>query len=305
MNGNATLDPVVDTGAGIDALVRHAASAAGRATVRSLARRPRGLRSFAADAAALGPLTPHALGLRTVRLAHVVGSVGRADALRRDFRPRRRWKQDDERYRSIVRAVARGTSLPAIELYKLDGRYYVLDGNHRVAAYRAAGQVDVDAVVTEFVPLDDEPRRRVFAERRRFERATGLTEIETSLPGSYRRLQEMIEELAGARAVAPGDKDGLRRAAARWWTTAWRPAEERLDGDGFAHRFPGAWPADVLVLLAHARGELAARGGGCLGWDDALEQVRAQLEARRPGLGAALGRLPARLRQALSTWPGG
>jgi hypothetical protein len=43
--------------------------------------------------------------------------------------------------------------LPAIEVYQLGNEYYVLDGNHRVAAARSVGQLEIDAVVTAFQPL--------------------------------------------------------------------------------------------------------------------------------------------------------
>jgi ParB-like chromosome segregation protein Spo0J len=42
--------------------------------------------------------------------------------------------------------------LPAIEVYQLGERYYVLDGNHRVAAARWQEQLEIDAVVTAFTP---------------------------------------------------------------------------------------------------------------------------------------------------------
>jgi hypothetical protein len=46
----------------------------------------------------------------------------------------------------------RGTVLPPIELYKLGDRYYVVDGHHRVAASLSLGQLEIDAIVTEYTP---------------------------------------------------------------------------------------------------------------------------------------------------------
>jgi len=39
-----------------------------------------------------------------------------------------------------------------VSLYKLDGVYFVLDGNHRVSVARYHGVSAVEAEVTEFLP---------------------------------------------------------------------------------------------------------------------------------------------------------
>ena len=44
-----------------------------------------------------------------------------------------------------------GKFLPPVELYKLGGEYFVLDGNHRVSVARYRGIAAVDAMVTEFL----------------------------------------------------------------------------------------------------------------------------------------------------------
>ncbi len=74
----------------------------------------------------------------TIAVERVVGSVDAAKAasLRPDFLPRRLGAQSP-RYREVEEAMYTGTPLPAIEVYGLDGAYYVLDGHHRVAAARA------------------------------------------------------------------------------------------------------------------------------------------------------------------------
>ena len=49
--------------------------------------------------------------------------------------------------------MKRGDPLPMVNLYRLGGHYYVVDGHHRLAAARRIGAVALDAMVTEFVPL--------------------------------------------------------------------------------------------------------------------------------------------------------
>jgi hypothetical protein len=116
-------------------------------------RHPQHLHCFADDAAQCGPLAQHYAGIHSIPLAAIVGSVGRCHELGCDFQPRHPAAGslgEESRYRSIRRAVAQGACLPAIEVYQLGSHYYVLDGNHRVAAARSAGQLEIDAVVIAF-----------------------------------------------------------------------------------------------------------------------------------------------------------
>jgi len=89
-------------------------------------------------------------GIRVVDTDRIVGSVGRSKDFDRRFLPLRastggRWKRVDV-------AFHRGVDLPPVTLYKLEGTYFVLDGNHRVSVARFHGLRTVEAEVTEFLP---------------------------------------------------------------------------------------------------------------------------------------------------------
>ncbi|MCL4509413.1 MAG: universal stress protein, partial [Chloroflexi bacterium] len=181
------------------------------------------LLSFEEDARRLGPLAPKPLGVRTIDVNRIVGSVGRARELGLDFRPpvRSQRRVDDQRFNNIVRALERGEVLPPIEAYKLGYNYYVLDGNHRVAAAKLLHQPDIDAVVTEFLPISNEESAIVFAERRHFEAFTGLTRIGASRVGHYPRLEQLIHDysndLSNRPAGLTGWCEGDVKEAARHW----------------------------------------------------------------------------------------
>ncbi len=100
------------------------------------AEKPKPVRSFDDDAARWGPLGPAILGIRTVEVARIVGSVGRAAELDENFRISRPSGDERQRYERILAMMREGTGLPPVSLYKLGYGYYVLDGNHRVAAAR-------------------------------------------------------------------------------------------------------------------------------------------------------------------------
>lgn len=98
-------------------------------------------------------------GNRVVDTARIVGSVGRSKDFDRHFLPLR--ASAAERWKRIDVAFHRGEDLPPVTLYKLDGAYFVLDGNHRVSVARFHGLQAVEAVVTEFLPLRAEAPGRV------------------------------------------------------------------------------------------------------------------------------------------------
>jgi hypothetical protein len=88
------------------------------------------------------------LGMRTVPVDQIGGSVGRCSEFDRGFMPVT--ASVEERWKRIDRAFHRGKQLPPVSLYKVGGFYFVLDGHHRVsvAAYHGVGWID--ACVTEF-----------------------------------------------------------------------------------------------------------------------------------------------------------
>ena len=113
------------------------------------------VRDFAVDTARHESLSRHSrIGVQSVPVEQVVGSVGRAHELRADFRSFHTW-DGDLRYHTVHKLMKSGVTFSPVELYRLDDRYYVVDGHHRVAAARTLGQLYLDAVVTEFWPASD------------------------------------------------------------------------------------------------------------------------------------------------------
>jgi hypothetical protein len=95
----------------------------------------------------LGRRAERRLGLQTIRLDTIVGTL---DA-RRDFD--RRFRPASNRLRSrwvhLALAARRGEALPPIEVYRVGGCHFVEDGHHRVSIARATRQKVIDAYVTE------------------------------------------------------------------------------------------------------------------------------------------------------------
>jgi hypothetical protein len=97
--------------------------------------------------AALGWRGQRYLGLQTIRLDTIVGTL---DA-RRDFD--RRFRPASSRLRSrwvhLALAARQGEALPPIEVYRVGACHFVEDGHHRVSIARATRQNTIDAYVTE------------------------------------------------------------------------------------------------------------------------------------------------------------
>ena len=93
-------------------------------------------------------------GMRVVDTDEIVGSVGRSKDFDGRFLPLR--ASTGERWKRVDVAFHRGEDLPPVSLYKLDGAYFVLDGNHRVSVARFHGLQTLEAEVTEFLPPRDE-----------------------------------------------------------------------------------------------------------------------------------------------------
>lgn len=230
------------------------------------------IRSFTEDATRAGLLAPRALGVRTIALGRIVGSVGKAETLGPDFRPLKPSTGETQRYAALREISATGGAMPPIDLYKLGYGYYVLDGHRRVAAAKALGQDDIVASVTEFLPTDDPVAQRDFTARRAFERATGLPRIGAANPDTYARLQQLLTAWVEHHKLEPGHE-----SAERWFTRVFRPQSKRIRAAKLNRHFPGERTADIFVRLADHRRALGAARGAKVSWDEALRSFKTAL----------------------------
>ncbi|MFN2194821.1 MAG: hypothetical protein ACK2UW_01690 [Anaerolineales bacterium] len=96
-------------------------------------------------------------GLQTVAIAQIVGSEGRVHDFDSKFHPRK--DNTSERWVGIAMAHLEGSSLPPVELIRIDDRYYVRDGHHRISVARAMGQTEIDAQVHVVELASERPSR--------------------------------------------------------------------------------------------------------------------------------------------------
>jgi hypothetical protein len=97
--------------------------------------------------AALGLKGESYLGLQSIKLDNVVGTVDSRRDFDRHFRPTS--NRVRERWERLALAQKRGESVPPIDVYQIGDLYFVKDGHHRVSIAIATGQETIDAYVTE------------------------------------------------------------------------------------------------------------------------------------------------------------
>jgi hypothetical protein len=195
--------------------------------------------------AALGRKGERRLGLRTVALDSIVGTVDRSREFDREFRPtsgrvRGRWER-------IAVAQRRGEAMPPINVFRIGDMHFVEDGHHRVSVARAMGRKEIDAQVTEILTevdpeqglrLADLPLKsheRVFYERVPLPPRM-RSRIQLSDPWDYATLAEGVEAWGFRTIQACGQLMSRAQVAEAWFREDYEPivaalAEAKEIGD--------------------------------------------------------------------------
>jgi hypothetical protein len=211
-------------------------------------------------------------GVQDIRLDRVIGSA--AQGRGRDFDPaflpvaprlRQRWAR-------VYSAMAEGAEIPPIDVYKLDGSYYVRDGHHRVSVARRLGRDTIRAHVTEVrtrVPLGPEvdaaellkaAEYAEFLEATQLDRVRPEARVECSRLGRYR---EILGHILGHRyflGLEQGREVSLPEAAASWYDTVYCPIADVIRRHRVLEQLPGWTEADLYVELTRRWLELSETG---------------------------------------------
>ena len=215
-------------------------------------RQPSRLKRFADDQQRESAFDTVDGGSHQVSIAKVIGSVGRYHDFDGRFRPKSHIPQ--ERFESIKNALRQGKRLPPVKLYRIKDGYYVLDGNHRIAAARALGHDTISAQIVEFIPTKLTTENLLYREKRAFLEKTGLeTDIELTEMGQYKYLMQQIQQHQQYLAqAAGGDTPPTLQAAARdWYRSVYKPFVEILRQGRLMEAFPKRTYADLYAYITH------------------------------------------------------
>ncbi len=194
------------------------------------------------------------LGVRPAELNRIVGSVGRY----RDFDARFRLKRNlpSDRLEKIKAAMKQGKTLPPVKLYQIKNEFYVLDGNHRVAAANELDREFIDAHIIEFLPSRNTLENILYREKVDFLGKTRLSDaIVLTEIGQYDYLMKQITE--HQRFLTTGDAAPipLEKAALDWWESIYRPLFTIIENSPLPKSFPDRTVADLYAYISYHQWE--------------------------------------------------
>jgi hypothetical protein len=208
---------------------------------------------------ALGHRGEQHLGLQTVELDSIVGSVDRVSGFDRQFRPTSELTR--RRFERLALAVRKGEDLPPVELYRVGDVHFVRDGHHRVAVLRALGRDVVAARVTLVrtamgadadLRLSDLPvkgHERLFRERVPLPPAL-QGRVVLTVPKDWALLAEGVEAWGFRRMQERGVLMDRAEVALAWFTDEYEPVLALLREAGL---HPGDGAQDARVYLRFAK----------------------------------------------------
>jgi hypothetical protein len=193
---------------------------------------------FSEVMAAVGMEGERFLGLQTIKLDTVVGTVDSHRDFDRRFRPTS--ARVRERWERLALAQRRGESIPPIDVYRVGTLHFVRDGHHRVSIALATGQTTIDAYVTEVrttLPAKGIRRRsellmksyqRVFLARVPLSE-TARASIELTDPWSYAELGEAVEAWGCRLMQHDGQFFDRTQIAERWYADEYKPVVRMIE----------------------------------------------------------------------------
>lgn len=187
------------------------------------------------------------LGLQTIKVELIIGSVNRWQDFDRHFRSQ---KADPKKLQSVLNALNIGLILPPIKVYKIKEHYYIIDGNHRVVAAKMNKQIDIDAEVYELIPPADSIEHILWRERSRFQWRAGIS-LNFTEPGSYKRLFTFLRLYTRQLNQKNNGSYTLKNAAQQWYAEAYQPALKKINKENLSECFPTHTTDDLFLYVIH------------------------------------------------------
>ena len=189
-------------------------------------------------------------GVQTIPLEKITGSVGKYFDFDSRFRPKQHVSR--KRFTDIKKAMREGERLPPVNLYQIRNDYYVLDGNHRVAAAKELGRTEIRAKIVELLSGNKTLENMIYVERKKFHEKTGLKEaIELTEVGKYHLLEKQIKKHQLYLAAQSGDDCDLSKAARDWFNTIYKPLVAIIESGGLLHYFPERTTGDLYTYITY------------------------------------------------------
>ena len=208
------------------------------------------IKRFKDQQAAEGAYDSRDRGTRYVPLEQIAGSVGRYNDFDSQFRLRQ--TASSERLKRIKDAMRQGRNLGPVKLYQIKDEFYVLDGNHRIAAAKELHQDEILAHIVELVPTDNSLQSILYRERAEFSDRTRLpVEINLTEVSQYAHLLDQISEHRECLQQAEGRTVTFEDASLNWHKTIFRPLCNIIKNGNLGQAFPERTIADLYAYITH------------------------------------------------------
>jgi hypothetical protein len=246
------------------------------------------------------------LGIRPIRVDDIVGTVSRVQDFDRDFLPKR--SKIQERWEQVEDSWPEG-DFPPILVYEIDGRYFVVDGHHRVAIAKQRGIEMIDAEITQLrsrtpLPPDIDIGTIIMAEQqRRFMEESGLGRarpgagIEFSRPQGYIEMLEHIKIHGFHLMMERGEVLSVEDIAADWCDRVYVPTVEAIHREGLPEMWPKATDADMFLWVGQRRRELFPDYPDDLDIEETVRVARESTPQPKRRVASATRRVAGRLRR--------
>lgn len=256
-----------------------------------LSRKDRRLHSFNAVLKAAGLEGRSEGGVQDIPLDKIVGSAGpesKAADFDSTFLPISPKLRD--RWANIYEAMI-DSEVPPIEVYKVDDKYYVVDGHRRVSVARTLGRDTIRARVINVrtrAPLGPEvdaeallraAEYAAFLETTQLHRTRPQARLEISRLGRYDEILKHILGHAYFLSLERHREVPLEEAAASWYDNVYAPIAEAIRKHDVLQKMPGWTEADLYVEITRRWLELSKEGEPA-GPDPAIANLLAEHASR-------------------------
>jgi hypothetical protein len=228
-------------------------------------------------------VTAHSyVGVRSIPLDKIIGSVDRASEFDRNFHPQRR--DSEARMRKLEAAFPNG-DFPAISVFEVGGAYFVSDGHHRVALAHQRGQEFIEAEVVSLATnyrltpevnirqLVHTELRRMLMEESGLQRVRPDLDISFSNPAGYLELLETVKAHGWDLARCLNRLPSPEELATSWLAEVYQPGLRALQEAGLSCPQEDATEADSFLWLYQRRRALWMPGARAT-YRDAVYDIR-------------------------------
>ncbi len=210
------------------------------------------------------------VGLCTIEVPKIVGTVDRATDFDRDFLPRS--QQTRARWEQLEREYPTG-AFPPISAYQVNDVYFVIDGNHRVALAKHRGAGFIDAEITEIhtdLDIDESidfariiylEQEQQFMERSGLARARPVARIDLTRPQRFAELLDAVKVHGYDMMIERGAALRPEDIAADWYDRVYVPAVESIRWERLTDLVPDATEGDLFLWVLQRRREHALDNG--------------------------------------------